>query len=161
MIPQKIQPYFKIMLQKMDNDNTIIEGMLTCCNSHEFEVYAVGEIRHSFFSKMCLIPEDDKIVLEVHCKKCGKVISVFDNSCDGYEQCGKKHYAHTTTKPLVCKNCSYNDFSVVIRYEYPDVQELKELEITETDNAFTWIWITLECNKCGDKHKNFIDFETS
>ena len=44
---------------------------------------------------------------------------------------------------------------------YPDIQELAELEITELDNAFTWIWITLECNKCGTIYKNFVDFETT
>ena len=48
-----------------------------------------------------------------------------------------------------------------IKYEYPDIQELQELGIKDTDNAFTWIWITLECNKCGTRYKNFVDFETA
>ena len=48
-----------------------------------------------------------------------------------------------------------------IKYEYPDYQELMGLGITEMDNAFTWIWITLECNQCGKRYNNFVDFETA
>ena len=161
MIPQRIHPYFKTTLKKRNGDNSLIEGILTCCNSHDFEVFVVGEIKHSMLSKMCLFPKNDKIALEVRCKKCGRVISVFDSSCDGYEQCRKNHPTHIPTKLIDCKKCQDDDFSVGIKYEYPDIQELEELEITEIDNAFTWIWITLECNKCGTKYRNFVDFETT
>ena len=149
LIPKKIQPYFKTTRQTRDGDNSIIEGILTCCNDHDFEVLVVGEIKHSMFSKMRLFPENDKTVIEVRCRKCGKVISIFDSSCDGYEQCGKEQYTHVQTKSIDCRNCRNGGFSVA------------ELEITELDNAFTWIWITLECNNCGTIYKNFVDFETT
>ncbi len=161
MIPEKIQPYFRTILQKKDGDNTLIGGILTCCNSNNFEVYVVGKIKYSVFNKIYLLPEDDKIVLEVRCKKCGKVISLFDSSCDGFEQCGKKQYTHTATKPLVCRRCQENDFSLGVKYEYPNIKELENIGMTETDNAFTWVWITLECNKCGMKYSNFVDCETA
>ena len=161
MIPKKIQPYFKTTHQTKDGDNSIIEGILTCCNAHDFEVFVVGEIKHSMFSKMCLFPENDKTVVQVRCRKCGKVISVFDSCCDGYEQCGKEQYTHAQTKPIDCRKCRNGGFSVGIKYEYPDIQELAELEITEIDNAITWIWITLECNNCGTRYKNFVDCETT
>lgn len=158
MIPKKIQPYFKTTLQKKDGDNSLIEGILTCCNAHDFEVFVVGEIKHSIFSKMYLSPENDKAVIEVRCLKCGKIISVFDSSCDGYEQCGKDQPIHVPTKPIDCKKCRDGSFSVSIKYEYPNIQEL---EIAEIDNAFTWIWITLKCNNCGTRYNNFIDYETT
>lgn len=161
MIPKKIQPYFKTTQQTKDGDNNLIKGILTCCNAHDFEVFVVGKIKHSMFSKMCLYPENDRTVIEVRCKKCGKVISVFDSSCDGYEQCGKEQYAHVPTEPIDCKKCQNGSFSVGIKYEYPDLQELKELEIAEMDNVFTWIWITLECNNCGTRYKNFVNCETT
>lgn len=161
MIPKKISPYFKTTLQKRNGNNTLIEGALICCNSHEFEVKVVGEIKCSMLSKMYLLPENENTVLEVRCKKCGKVISVFDSSCDGYGQCEKSECECTPTNSIGCKKCLHNDFSVYVKYEYPDLQELEELEINETDNAFTWIWITLECNKCGTKYRNFIDLETT
>lgn len=161
LIPKKISSYFKTAFQNKNGDNTLTEGTLTCCNSHEFEVYVVGKIKYSIPFKMHLLPENEKTLLEVRCKKCNKVISVFDSSCDGYEHCEKEKYEYTAINSIKCKKCLYNDFSVYIKYEYPDFQELKELEINEIDNAFTWIWITLECNKCGTKYRNFIDLETT
>lgn len=161
LIPKKIQPFFKTTHQTKYGDNNLIEGILTCCNANDFEVFVVGEIKHSMFLKMRLFPKNDKTVIGVRCRKCGKVISVFDSSCDGYEQCGKEQYTHVQTKPIDCRKCRNGGFSVGIKYEYPDIQELEELEITEIDNAFTWIWITLECNNCGTRYKNFVDCETT
>lgn len=161
MIPQKIQPYFITTLQKKDGENTLVEGKLMCCNSHHFEVHAVGKIKQSIFSKMYLLPEDNKMILETRCKKCGKVFSVFDNNSDGYEKCEINQSVHNTVKPISCKKCQINDYSVAIKYEYPDIQELDNIGIVEPDNAFTWIWITLECNKCGNRYRNFIDYETA
>lgn len=161
LIPKKIQPYFKTTHQTEHSDYSIIEGVLTCCNTHDFEVHVVGEVKHSMFSKMRLFPENGKTLIEVRCRKCGKVISVFDSSCDGYEQCGKKQYTHVQTQPIDCGRCRNGGFSVGIKYEYPAIKELEELEITEIDNAFTWIWITLECNNCKTIYKNFVDCETT
>ena len=158
LIPKIVKPYFKITQHKKNRDNSLIEGVLTCCSAHDFEVFVVGKIKHSIFSKMFLCSENDKTVIEVRCRKCGKVISVFDSSCDGYEQCGKEQYTHVQIKPIDCRKCRNGGFSVGIKYEYPDIQEL---EITEIDNAFTWIWITLECNNCGTRYKNFVDCETT
>lgn len=86
---------------------------------------------------------------------------VFDSDSDGYDKCGEKQHTHIQMKPVKCKKCQNGGFSVGIKYEYPDAHELKKLEIPETDNAFTWIWITLECNECGIKYKNFVDCETA
>ena len=162
MIPKTIQPYFKITQQIEERDNSIIEGVLTCCDAHDFEVYVVGKIKRNMFSKMYLYPQNDKIVFEVRCKKCGKVISVFNSNFDGYEQCGKNP-SNTCLSPQIinCVQCRSEGFSITIKYEYPDIQELQELGIKDTDNAFTWIWITLECNKCETRYKNFVDFETA
>lgn len=91
MIPKKILPYWDVTRQNIDSDNTQIEGILTCCNAHNFEIYAVGEIKNSIFSKMYLFPKDCRIALEARCKKCGKVIPVFDSSCDGYVCCEKNY----------------------------------------------------------------------
>ena len=145
----------------MDGDNTLIEGILTCCNSHDFEVRIAGDIKYDLFSEMHLLPMDEKIAIDVCCKKCGKVISVFNSNQDGYERTETKCYKFALTKPLVCKKCTDNTFSVEIKYEYPDYQELMGLGITEMDNAFTWIWTTLECNQCGKRYNNFVDFETA
>lgn len=155
----KLKPYFKITQQTKNKGNSIIKGTLECCNSNDFEVFVVGKIKHGLFSKMFLYPETDKTVFEVRCKKCGKIISVFNSSFDGYGKCGKKKESICVSTQLInCVKCQNESFSVTIKYEYPDDQEL---EIIDIDNAFTWIWITLECNKCGTKYKNFVDCETT
>ena len=161
MIPKKIRSYFRTACQKTEGNNTLIKGILTCCSSHEFEVRVAGDIKCGLFAEMYLLPIDDKIVLEVCCKKCGKVISVFDSDHDGYGHCETKCDKKISTKPFVCKNCADNTFSVELKYEYPDLQELADLGITEMDNVFTWIWIALVCNKCGKKHRNFLNYETA
>ena len=66
-----------------------------------------------------------------------------------------------STGTIDCLKCQNKSFSVAIKYEYPDVKELQELGISDIDNAFTWIWITLECNNCGTRYKNFVDYETT
>ena len=161
LVPKKIQTYFKTTHQTKNRDNNLIEGVLTCCNAHDFEVLVVGEIKHRMFSRMCLFSKNAETVVEVRCRKCGKVISLFDSSCDGYEQCGKDQRIYVSTKPIDCKKCRNGGFFVDIKYEYPDIQELEEVGITEVDNAFTWIWITLECSNCGSRYKNFVDCETT
>ncbi len=161
MVPQKIKPYFELMFQKQDSENSLLAGVLTCCSSHNFEVRGVGKIKHRMFSKMYLLPYNDILALEAYCKKCAKTISVFDSKRDGYERCANHQHIRYKTKPVICKKCQSGNFRVEIKYEYPDVNELKNLEITEIDNAFTWIWATLECNECGTRYKNFIDCETA
>ena len=160
MIPKKIQSYFEITQQIRDRDNSIIEGVLTCCNAQDFEVFVVGEIKRRPFSRMHLFSENDRIVIEARCRKCGRVIPLFDSGSDGYEKCGKKTYARIPMKPVRCRKCQSGMFSVCIQYEYPDRQELDGLEIPEADRAFTWIWVTLRCSKCGAEYKNFVDCET-
>lgn len=61
---------------------------------------------------------------------------------------------------MKCCKCRENDFTVSIRLEYPEESELRELDILEPDNAFTWIKVTLKCNTCGKKHHNILDYET-
>ena len=162
MIPKLIQPYFHITHQNKERDNSVIEGILTCCNENDFEILVVGKVKHGLFSKIFLYPEEGRTVLEVRCKKCGKIISVFNSSFDGYGHCGmKKENICVPTRPIDCSKCQNKSFSVAIKYEYPDIRELQELEISDIDNAFTWIWITLRCNKCETKYKNFVDCETT
>lgn len=114
MIPKKIQPHFNTTLQKKDGENSLIEGLFTCCNDHDFEVFVVGKIKHSMFSNTYLLPENDMIILEARCKKCGKIISVFDSSCDGYEHCGKNQHTQIIEKPINCKKCRDDSFQLAL-----------------------------------------------
>lgn len=162
--PLKIQSYFVEKQKQSDGENTIVSGHLQCCNSQDFEVLIFGEVKKHLFSNPSLYPKNDCIALAVRCKKCGRVITVFNSTCDGYENVSEKRKA---SEPLNidfeyrCGKCSENNFSIEIKYEYPDIKELKDLEISNIDNAFTWIWITIKCNHCCKTYKNFISFETA
>lgn len=106
MIPSRVRRYFITTRQRTDGDNVLTEGTLTCCDSHELEVRVAGEVKHALFSKMYLLPIDDRIALEVCCKKCGEVIPVFDSNRDGYDKFENKNVGYAITNPLVCKKCS-------------------------------------------------------
>ena len=161
MIPKRIQPYFEIISQTKDGEHSLVEGILTCCNGHDFEILIAGKIENSICSKMYLLPQNNILALEARCKKCGKVISVFDSRCDGYDHCEEEKPAYIRTTHTECKKCLHGSFSIGIKYEYPDIHELEELEIAAIDNAFTWIWISVACNRCGSKYKNFVDYDTT
>lgn len=178
MIPKKIRPYLKIEREKRTRGEERIDGRLVCCGNRSFEVFAEGKIRHGIFYGMHLLPENENIALEAGCKECGKRIPVFDSRCDGYDGCdwnaggedemisdgrcggyepnGKG--ARAAFRRVVCNRCGGDAFSVAIRYEYSNDGAL---EIAEPENAFTWIWVALECRGCGMKYRNFIDFETA
>lgn len=160
MIPQKIFPHFEKVSQKKDSSNLYVQGNLVCCNAHNFEIFTFGTVRNGMFSRVNLLPKDERIMLKIRCKKCGKVISVFDSSCDGYETHDDKIRPNSTLEILKCKKCLHTDFSVNVRYEYPDLKELMNLGLSDVDNKFTWIYISLMCNECGRKYKNFINLET-
>lgn len=163
MIPKAIRRHFNITRQTKGTDDIITEGTLSCCDGNDFEISVIGEIKRGFFSKMELLPSI-KTALEARCKRCGKIISVFDSSLDGYgpqAQCViNEEKIGALPSAIDCVKCRSNSFSVSIKYEYSGLRELQELGLTDVDNAFTWIWITLVCNKCGANYKNFIDFET-
>lgn len=157
MVPKKIQPYFKTKDTLIDN---IIQGNLLCCGHNNFSVQIFGEIHHSIFNTMQLLPINNEVALHARCVKCGNVLPIFNSISDGYDQCDTNLHIVVPTTLLECKKCHHNDFSIKIRYEYPEIEELNGLGIVNKDNAFTWIWITIECNHCGKKYKNFIDYET-
>lgn len=160
MVPKKIRPYFITTKETRDGNNSIVEGTLGCCDAHNFKIVVYGKVKRGFLSKMFLVPQDDKVALAVCCEDCGRIISVFDSSCDGYDCHENEQSLFFPTQVTECYRCHNVVFSAFIKYEYPDAKELEELEILEPDNAFTWIWISLKCNKCGAVYKDFLDYET-
>ena len=151
MIPEKIKRNFIATSEENDGDICTLEGTLECCSSHSFEMLAEGEIKHGLFSKTYVMPkENNELAIQVKCTKCGKVISVFDSRCDGYDQCEAcRSVGAPSALGVSCKKCGSNDYSINIKYEYPSLQELQNLGFKNVDNAFTWIQITPICNKCG------------
>lgn len=86
MIQGRLQSNFKMKSERKDNDNTVIDGELTCCDANSFAVYAYGTMKYSLFSGMYLFPGNEGLALEVSCKKCGKRINIFNSNVDGYSK---------------------------------------------------------------------------
>lgn len=161
MIPNRLQPFFQINSLEQKGTDTIIEGDLTCCNIQDFEIQIVGKVKYGLVHRMYLLPENDHLELTAICKKCGKAISVFNSACDGYDHFDNNKSDQLMSKTLCCRQCGSERFSIQVKYEYPDEQELSEMETLNYDNAFTWIWTDLHCKKCGSRYTRFIDFETA
>ena len=160
MIPLKMKPYFETCFQSNDGENHYIVGDLVCCQNHAFKLKTNAKVKNGLFFKLRLFPKEEGIVLKASCNSCGKTVPVFDSGCDGYARCEKKVASPTKTDTVICKKCHSSDFSLSIKYEYPSTEELKALDIPETDNAFTWIWGTFRCNGCGTIYKNALNLET-
>ena len=163
MIPTKIMPFFKIDYIK----NDITSGCLNCCEENSFNIYYNGEIEKNIILGTYLSGNNDSISLSAKCLKCGSLIKVFNSCIDGYDaNCEEWNTLRTINKNNVkvklfnCSRCKGDNFSISIKYEYPDEDELKELGFKDISNAFTWITISLTCNNCGKKYKKFIDFES-
>ena len=99
--------------------------------------------------------------------KDNKLIKIFNSCIDGCDaNCEDDNTPKIIDKNNVkdklfnCSRCKGNNFSISIKYEYPDEDELKELGFKDISNAFTWITVSLTCNNCGKKYKKFIDFES-
>ena len=157
--PKKIQPYFETAKEKKMEDGMLIDGQLTCCAAHDFAVLAEGEVRRGPFSGMSLFPDGDRVVLTARCPRCGREIPVFDSDCDGYDSLESPRSIPAALQPIACPKCKKNRFSVCIRYEYSDIEEIGE--VADKENAFSWIRITLRCSRCGKRYRNFIDEETA
>lgn len=161
MIPNKIKNNYKMLSKKNNKYNTIIDGILSCCNDTCFKIEIAGSIKKSLLGKLYLYSENDEIALIACCKKCNKKICVFNSRCDGYDNCDKFNNEDISTNKLTYKKCNNNNFSISIKYENLDIDELKESKIKNIDNAFTWVWVSLKCNECGTKYNKFIDYECS
>ena len=157
MVPKRVSPYF----DKMKVNSTLVKGGIVCCDSQDFDVYIFGELQ-KYFLGLCVYLNGGKIALKVNCNKCGNEILIFNSECDGYDrECeGISNSGDVNTLEFAqfkCKCCLGNSFSIKVKYEYA---ALDETDTDKIDNAFTWIWITLECNLCHTKYKNFISYET-
>ena len=162
LIPNEIRTHFDIIEVKKDTEDSLVKGKIRCCDTNSFEVLVTGKVKYGIFSKMKLFPKNDIIVFELCCKKCGKIFSVFNTEYNGYDEC-KGICIENIKKPdllVKCRKCQAMDFSVELQYEYPDIQELEQLKISDVSNAYTWVRGMIECNRCGTRYRNFLDCET-
>jgi hypothetical protein len=144
------------------------KGKIICdCGCTDFAVCYHGNIRKSILGVVQLRPNDDTdnaILVEAICINCGRHFHVFDNRMDGYCNVVDGAYMNKILDSLMlndfkCRYCTNMAFTIEIKWEYPPIDEMDELGDSYFD-AFTWIWIELQCSRCGNKFHQFIDYET-
>lgn len=163
MIPNRIKQYFLLTDQRQNGENTLVSGRLRCCEQPTFSLRTVGAVQHGLFHRMSLYPGAEGLAIRAVCAQCGRDILVFDARFDGYDNCfsGTGETSFSTAGSVQCMKCGGGIFSVELRFEYPDRQELADLGCTNPENAFTWIWISLTCSQCGKRYTDFVSHETA
>lgn len=159
LIPTTFASNFQCTQQKNGSWENTTAGDLICCGKQRFALEYEGEIKYNLWGTTYLLSQNGRVALTARCKECGRNILVFDNASMGYDRqsetakpgCGN---------PMRCRRCGENNFFVSICLEYPDDQDLQDLDTPDTGNAFTWIRVTLKCNNCGNKHSKVLNYET-
>lgn len=160
MIPEKILPFFLTTREREKYGSVYTEGSLSCCGGDCFGVDIWAEVMSGRIFSMYLTEKNHRLVLGARCRSCGKSISLFDSGRDGYDACSPAQEEAPPLRPLACKKCGKADFSLLLRYEYPPMEDLEFLNLPDPSNRFTWIQATLRCKCCGAVYKNFLDWET-
>lgn len=160
MIPKRILPFFQTTREREKDGSVYTEVSLSCCGGDCFGVDIWAEVKSGRISPMYLTEKNHRLLLGARCRRCGKFILLFDSSRDGYDACSPAPEEAPPLHPLACKKCGGADFSLLLRYESPPVEELEFLNLPDPSNRFTWIQATLRCKCCGAVYKNFLDWET-
>ncbi len=140
MIPDRIKPYFLATDQRQDGENTLISGRLQCCGQPAFSLRAVGTVRRGLLHRMSLYLGVEGLALRAACARCERDILVVDAGFDGYDNGFSKtgETPFSTAESIQCIRCGGGVFSVDLRFEYPDEQELADLDCTNPEDAFNW-----------------------
>jgi hypothetical protein len=168
MIPKRIVPYSRVIKEKKDQYGEMTDIELCCCGESRFGVELQGGNKVRLFNRFLMVEVgEERFIFCAVCDKCGKKIAVFDTACDGYDnQIPEKQQTETageltgSSEMYKCPKCKEGLFSIKVKYEYSDPEEMKELNLKDESNAFGWIYISLECCSCGKKIGDFLNFET-
>ncbi|MDR2956638.1 MAG: hypothetical protein LBU61_00460 [Coriobacteriales bacterium] len=165
-IPHQVVDYYN-PVSLIEGDTIVSEGNLSClCSCTSFTVQHWGETRKGILGQVELIATGENGVgMSLSCQKCGTSLTLFDSETDGYDVVvrGVTSSTKNTLKKLEtlsCPKCFNKQFHVKVKYEHLPKTETDVVGLLDSKNAFQWIWVSLECNSCSKKFRNFIDHET-
>ncbi|HML68255.1 MAG TPA: hypothetical protein PKA81_07635 [Clostridia bacterium] len=161
-VPKPLQPNFVISSEK-SQPNILVSGHIECCNQSGFEILYHGESKNSWIGHVVLNPVDDTVAVWARCPICGKLIPIFNSLTNGYDRCveGENEKKTLHKEQFRCIKCQREIFQVAITFEYPQKEELLSDGISDYENGFSWIWVSLTCASCNRKYRNIIDLETA
>lgn len=147
-----------------DRHNIVARGQLFCCDQHDFEVLYHGSLRKTLFGNQYLQADGNDLHVIARCAHCHREIVIFNSLTDGYDRCIDPIEQPAPSFDLdsyKCQKCSKKVFRVTLKYEYLSKAEIDDEGISDYENSFTWLWISLKCSHCGKEIKNFVDYETA
>jgi len=164
-VPYKVLEYYDPVTFK-EGLGVVSQGRLRCsCSSDDFAIQYIGKIRKGIIGNTYLCEEDNAICLSLTCSSCKKSLVLFDNNIDGYDALTVDILSLTTNAyqkllSFSCPKCGKESFQVSVEYEHLPKEETDQVGIDDYRNAFQWIRVSLVCNSCRRKFRNFVDLET-
>ena len=138
--------------QKDYTDGMYLSIEPICCDARSFELQVMGDIKHSFSSRLRLLAENGCVGAAGKCKICGKRKVFFERTNEDFPM----------RKTVSCPKCGANDFSVRITKKYIDTDETINLPLAEKfsyegKGNVSRMKISLSCNECKKTYENFFD----
>ena len=150
LVPNKLKDNLTVVKDSRDGYTYNVKAKLTCCNCSDFKV---EEIR-----------KDKLIIINCICNKCNTKYEVFNSELDGYnlQNNDDVKIINDSFKEHKCV-FKMNSYKLDIKYEYIDemeeIKELKKIGINDLSNIYTSIKISLSCNECDKKEKEYLKNE--
>lgn len=159
--------------EKSVDEEPFVGDLLCRCGSKSFRMNYPGKTQE-FKGKVhpCTIEIDGNFffLIKAICTKCDMEYLLFDKHFHGWDGflCHDKKEASLPRPVLVpweCLSCGNMGHKVTIEVsslgkdDFMDATKGKFGE-DKWQDAFEWIWISIECTKCGLKTENWVDYET-
>ena len=106
--------------------------------------------------------EANPLGVSVECPSCGRKAVLFDGMRHGYDAVHAEDRPAEKRRPMktyACRRCKGARFGVEMRFEYAGMEEIAEN--LPKDECFSWLWVDIECRKCGKRTRGFVDVETA
>ena len=152
-IPTHLQPFLNVVGD--DNSEYEVTGVIHCpCGCDEFEVFE----------------SNDRQIVKLKCKKCGKEIEVLDTGKHGWNGFVCKDDFTDRSLPFnqfVCDECGKDSFKVTVSISSQGKEDFIEECVANDDSfseddwvdGFEWIRISLECVNCSCADEEWVDME--
>lgn len=152
-------------LSIVNRDNRYYIAKENFKNNKEYLLEDVTELNNKL-SNVQPVP----IFLEAVCAHCGKKISVFNSSINGYDgllNSSNVNYRKdfSTIKTQKCRKCGAESSKIKIHISSTGKKDLlseqdSRLNDLNWEDAFDWITIDLKCSGCGHVRRKYLDIET-
>ncbi len=154
--------------------NDILAGMLQCpCGCTEHRLMYPGQT-HEYrgATRPCTAEVHGEFffIVKAVCEECKAEHLVFDKHFHGWDglMCHDERESQLPRPPLVpweCLSCHSLSHEILIRIALVPKDDFIEQSYGEFGeerwpDAFEWIWISIECCRCGLKTEDWVDYET-